>query len=461
MSQVIRLSVGSLVITPGYNSYVGKSGPFGCKVLAANCDFRVLIAKECVMTITAQPSAPVVFGRLLLTTFLLPLACALILTARPVRAQTFTVLHTFSGGEDGGNPYSGVTLGGTGNLYGTAENYGRGFGTVYRLQNRGSGWTFSTLFAFSSGSSNPFGGVVFGPNGLLYGTTGLGNSNAAYDVRPPATFCRAILCPWSYTALFTFTNLSGREPTGNLAFDQSGNIYGTTYSGGLADDGIVYELTPPGNWCTENVLESFIGPNGTKPSAGVILDSAGDIYGTAAFGGPNNSGVVFQLVPSEGQWTDRILYDFPHSSDGVYLFGGLILDQLGNLYGATVAGGANNSGTVFELSPSGGGWTFNVLFSFSQGEDGPWASLSMDGAGNIYGTTHGEGAYGKGNVFKLSPSNGGWTYTDLYDFTGGADGANPVSNVAIDASGNLYGTTYNGGEGSCEGGCGVVWEITP
>jgi uncharacterized repeat protein (TIGR03803 family) len=163
-----------------------------------------------------------------------------------------------------------------------------------------------------------------------------------------------------------------------------------------------------------------------------------------------------------GGCTQNVLYSFQGGSDGGNLIGSLIFDNSGNLYGTTYWGG-EGGGTVFKLTPSGASWTYSLIYNLTGG-GGPAASLTMDAAGNLYGTTAADGAYGAGSVFKLTPSNGGWTETDLYDFTGGSDGANPWSNVTFDANGNLYGTTLGGGYtgGNCfPGGCGVVWEFTP
>lgn len=142
--------------------------------------------------------------------------------------------------------------------------------------------------------------------------------------------------------------------------------------------------------------------------------------------------------------------------------GGLIFDPSGNLIGSTAIAGSGGTGTVFELTPSGNTWAFDLLYSFVGNFDGPRGSLIMDSAGNLYGTTVGAGQYSKGSVFKLTPSSGGWTYTSLHDFTGGSDGGYPIGNVTFDASGNLYGTASSGGTGTaCYEGCGVVWKITP
>jgi uncharacterized repeat protein (TIGR03803 family) len=191
----------------------------------------------------------------------------------------------------------------------------------------------------------------------------------------------------------------------------------------------------------------------------VIFDQTGNLYGTTE-GGPNcdgDSGTVYELTPSAQGWTERQLYDFTCESDGFDPKAGLFIDQSGNLYGATSSGGSGNGGTVFELTPSSGSWAFSVLYSLGGSVGGsPARSLTMDTAGNLYGTNNG-GAYGRGNVFKMTPSNGGWTYASMYDFTGGNDGEYPISNVTFDANGNLFGTASGGGAY----GAGVVWEITP
>jgi uncharacterized repeat protein (TIGR03803 family) len=167
-------------------------------------------------------------------------------------------------------------------------------------------------------------------------------------------------------------------------------------------------------------------------------------------------GVIYQLTPSAGGWTETVLYRFQKGSDGVFPSGGLIIDQSGNLYGTTSGGGSGGGGTVFELTPSGGGWQFTVLYSLLGQGNGPRGSLIMDAAGNLYGMSYGNGAYGDGSVFKLMPGGGTWTYTLLHDFTGGSDGKNPLGNLTLHTNGKLYGTTSTGG--AC--GAGVVFEIS-
>ena len=395
-----------------------------------------------------------------------------LVTTRAAQAQTYNILHTFSGGGDGGFPIAGLTMDRAGNLYGTANSGGAGYGTVYQLKHKGSNWLFAPLYSFAgltgSDGAGPESRVIFGPNGTLYGTTVLGGfgSGTVYNLRPQAKACPNIICPWTETVLYRFvTGADGYLPVfGDLIFDQAGNIYGTTYQGNPYEAGTVYELTPSGGGWTESILYSFTGSDGLFPYHGVISDGAGSLYGTterggAYFGGSNPGyGTVFRLTPSGSGWKESVLYSFQNGSDGEYPDAGLIFDPSGNLYGATDNGGQDGGGTVFKLSPSSGGWTFTLLYSFTGDFDcGPYGTLVMDGAGSLYGTTLCDGANHAGSVFKLTPSGNSWTYTSLHDFTGGSDGENPYCNVVFDANGNLYGTASAGGLQ----GYGVVWEIAP
>jgi uncharacterized repeat protein (TIGR03803 family) len=385
------------------------------------------------------------------------------------QAQTFQVIYTFNAYGQGGYVPEGVTLDAAGHLFGTTLNGGAyGAGTVYQMKRSGSNWLFQPIHSFARGSdgSAPLARVVFGPDGSLFGTTTNGGNDGCdgvgcgtvFKLSPSATACRTALCPWAETVLYAFlASGDGIEPgSGDLVFDRAGNIYGTTQSGGSSGAGTVYELTPVGGGWTERVLWSFAGLDGAWPVAGVVFDGAGNLYGTTFVGGAGY-GVVFQLTPSGSGWTENVLYTFHNGNDGREPFGGVIFDpSSGNLYGATSGAGQWGGGTIFELSPSsGGGWTYSVLYSFTGG-GGPTTALSTDGAGNIYGTTEFDGAYGNGNVFKLTNTGSGWTYQSLHDFTGGADGQRADSIVAFDGAGNLYGTTAYGGSGY-----GVVWEITP
>jgi uncharacterized repeat protein (TIGR03803 family) len=232
----------------------------------------------------------------------------------------------------------------------------------------------------------------------------------------------------------------------------------------------VYELSlSNGSW-TETILYSFTGgEDGSQPESGVVLDQAGNLYGTTLYGGADARGTVFQLTHSNSGWTETVLHSF--GSDGSGPYGGLIFDSAGNLYGTTqTADMGQGNGTVFMLSPSGNDWTLTTLYRFPSGFTYPYARLTMDAAGNLYGTTsyyfafdnYIGGQSGAGSVFKLAFAHGSWTYVDLYEFTGRGDGDGPFGGVALDTNGNLYGTTTSGGGVLyCSGGCGVVWEITP
>ena len=220
----------------------------------------------------------------------------------------------------------------------------------------------------------------------------------------------------------------------------------------------MYQLTPSGGAWTETVLYEFTGVDGDGkiPMSGVIFDQAGNLYGTTYEGGSTGNGTVYELSTSANGWTERIIYNFTGNGDGAGPVGTLIMDRSGNLYGSTYFGNAGQGGTVFELSPTQSGWTYELIYAFT-GQGGPDAALSMDAGGNLYGTTNRDGANLYGNVFELSPSSGGGTCRSLYDFTAANDGFYPASNEIFDASGNLYGTTSAGGAFRW----GVAWEITP
>jgi uncharacterized repeat protein (TIGR03803 family) len=186
-----------------------------------------------------------------------------------------------------------------------------------------------------------------------------------------------------------------------------------------------------------------------------------NLYGTTSVGGADGYGTVFELSPSKSGWKESILYNFQLQNDGGVPYGGLVFDHSGNLYGAATdggAGGTNGGGTVFELTHSAGGWQFNVLNSLSGwGISGTFRNLLLDGSGNIYATTHCDGTYSAGTVYQLTKSGGVWTYVPLYTFTGGTDGLYSFSNLVLDSKGNLYGTTAEGGAN----GAGVVFKIKP
>ena len=438
------------------------------------------------MTNSEQSEISIAGSRAPALAFALAITLLLSVAATPeAQSQSFEVIYTFSGGADGAMPQAGMTVDAAGNLYGTTTDGGTsGGGTVIELSPRASGWGLTVLHSFTGGSDGAFSTarVVFGPDGALYGTTpngGPSNGGTVFRLTRPATICKTTLCPWTETVLYSFSgNLDGLNPGyGDLAFDAAGDIYGTTQAGGSTTGcngygcGTVFKLTRSagGQW-TESILHRFAGGlDGWDPTAGVIFDRAGNLYGTTTGGGGETCpyqygggfygcGTIYQLTPSGAGWEENILYAFQNGNDGAYPFGGLILDRADNLDGTT----GGSCGTAFQLTPSR---EFAVLYYFTgrfQLCQGPYASLTMDAAGNLYGTTYDDGPGDSwGNIFSLA--NASWNYSDFHDFTWGIDGALPISNVVFDTNGNLYGTaSYGGNLSNCEGmGCGVVWKITP
>jgi uncharacterized repeat protein (TIGR03803 family) len=397
-------------------------------------------------------------------------ATAIVATPAALQAQTFTVLHNFTGGGDGATPKAGLTMDAAENFYGTTYLGGTGYGVVFKLKHSGSGWVLTPLYSFAGGNdgANPFGRVAIAADGTLYGTTYLGGGTTGcmgsgcgtvFHLTPSPEAPKKALAPWNETVIFSFTGVyTGANPQGDIVFDRSGNICGTTVSGGNLDYGAVYQLTPSGNSWSETIIYSPGDFNLFQaPYGGVVFDSAGNLYGTSSLGGYGGDGNVYRLSPAGSGWKAQSLHQFD-GTDGAEPIGGLILDSAGDLYGTTSIEGGGY-GTVFQITFGNGGWTFTTLHTFPTGKNygGPIDQLFMDRAGNLYGTTFYDGAYGSGSVFKLAPSDGGWIYSSLHDFTGGSDGEYPWSSLIVDTNGNLYGTTAGGGGY----GLGVVFQITP
>lgn len=399
-------------------------------------------------------------------TLALAMICGLALIANPAaHAQTFKVIHSFTAGGDGANPKAGVSIR-AGILYGTASTGGIGQGTVYQAMLVGSNWITIPISLLSAAGNGPRARVVFGPDGHPYGTAQY-YSNGYYwgivfDLIVPLTICKTASCFWTENDLHDFTNApDGAYPGyGDLIWDATGHIYGTTVSGGYGS-GTVFEMTKSGNTWTEIPIYSFAGSDGSGPQNAVIFDTSGDLFGTTKVGARYGAGNVFELTYYQGVgWIENTVYNFQNEADGGYPIAGLAMDGTGNLYGATSDYGSGGGGTIFELVLSNGNYTFTPLYSLSgmPGQNcGPWATLAMDPAGSLYGTTYCGGALGYGSIFKLTKSGNTWNYTDLHDFSNGNDGAYPVSNVTFDANGNLYGTASAGGSQ----GFGVVWQIKP
>ena len=317
----------------------------------------------------------------------------------------------------------------------------------------------------------PMSGLIFDSAGNLYGTTyGGGNSGGLCGSSGCGTVFE--LTPgsngqWTETLLHAFVGDDGVSPYGGLVLDGAGNLYGTTMQGGTYNNGVVFELSPQSNgtW-HEMVLHHFgKGNDGGGPRASLIFDSVGNIYGTTSFGGEYKFGTVFELSPVMSGWKETILHSFGKGNDGRGLSGSLVLDAMGNLYGTTVGDSNKNFGSVFELVNSGGVWTEKVLHTFNDTSkikigDYPFGNLVFDGAGNLYGTTALGGPADDGTIFELVKEAGGlWTEKVIHAFYAHPpDGIRPNYGIVFDGAGNLYGTTYMGGK---QGSSGTVFKFTP
>lgn len=425
-------------------------------------------------------------AKTLFLTFTLLLLSA-VLPAR-LHAQTFAVLHTFTG-PDGAEPIGVLVLDGSGNIYGTTGIGGTGT-KCPNFSNSGCGTAFVLnktgkevgLYSFDGANgAGPYAGLLRDATGNLFGTTIAGGTDGQACGGAQGFGCGVAfrLTKTGKEIVYKFKGTpDGYAPESLLVEDTAGNIYGTTYEGGADTLGAVFKIDTKGK---ETILHSFAGPpegggDGAFSYEGVIMDAAGNLYGVTSGGGAYGAGVVYELAPG-GEET--LLYSFTGFSDGSDPDSVLLLDSQGNLYGTTAGGGSspecfsiNGCGVVFELSPqSGGSWTETVLYTFcslpgcADGQEPGSGPLVRDSGRNIYGTTVFGGKStvqcngSCGVVFKLDSTG---HETVLHSFTGGTDGAFPLAGLTMDSSGNLYGTTQAGGA-TCYTSftCGVVFKITP
>jgi len=391
------------------------------------------------------------------TTAAIVLAATLSMAATaslPVQAQAYKekVIYNFAGGVDGESPVAGVVRDSAGNFYGATNTGGaNNAGTVFKLSRTG---VETVLYTFTGGADGylPYAGVILDKSGNLYGTTAFGgafNSGTIYRVN---------IATDQETVLHNFiagTSTDGSLPYAGLIEDTKGNLYGTTLEGGDISCeagegcGVVFKLDTMTS--KETLLYTFTGsPDGDRPQASLIRDSQGNLYGTTSSGGLLNAGAVFEV--NSVTHAESILYSFTGGNDGKRPLACLVRDTSGNLYGTASMGGSADSGTVFEINATG---QYSTLYTFTGGTDGqyPYAGLTLDAQGNLYGTTIFGGASSDGVVFELGKTG---VETVLHTFNG-SNGQYPVAALLSDGKGDFYSTTELGGAH----GDGVVFKLTP
>jgi len=387
------------------------------------------------------------------------LLATLFVTVVSAHAQTLTVLHSFMSAPDGLTPIGGVIMDQAGNLYGTTAQGGTGTkGTVFKIDTSGHE---TVLFSFASRpvGLDPEAGLVIDSSGNLHGTTEFGGSQGKgtiFKIDPSGneTVLHSFLC----------CPPLGKNPVAGLILDGAGNLYGTAENGGdRAENGTVFKLSPDG---TLTVLHEFNGRNqvlsvnpvgvvndGINPRGPLFLDGLGNLWGTTYQGGSNNQGTVFVISPS-GLYL--VFYSFGSSggnADGKWPTAGVIFDPSRGVLGTCSKGGTHNGGTVFQTD----GTSETVLHNFGGPNDGKWplGGLAMDANGNLYGTTSAGGAFNQGTVFKINTAQ----YSVLHSFQG-SYGASPTAGVIVGSDGNLYGTTSQGGPGNGNGTGGTVFRLS-
>ena len=377
-----------------------------------------------------------------------------LLVASSARAGT-KVIYSFAGDEDGEYTDTDLVIDSAGNLYGTSVRGGAfGGGTVFQLAPSSAGWVHTVLYSFTGGADGgePYKGVTLDAQGDIYGTAVTGGTGACEGGCGVAYKLAYSGGSWNQTVIHYFSGGNdGSGPGAGLTIDPNGNLYGVAPTGGADGLGVIYRLHPygSGNWKFK-VIHTFTGgTDGATGSAGRLLLHHGHLFGVATAGGANAKGTAFELIPTQtGEWTLTTIYAFKGQPDAGFPYGGLLLDASGNLYGTTYYDGANNLGSVYQLRPTAAGeWREKVLYSFKGGSDGQnsISNLVFDAAANLYGTTS-EGGAGRGTIFKLIPgANGTWTESVAHRFHGPPDGAFPYNGMVADTAGNFYGATVHGG----------------
>jgi uncharacterized repeat protein (TIGR03803 family) len=392
---------------------------------------------------------------------------ALSLGVSSAKSSTTEVLYSFAGEDDGEYTDTDVAIDAAGNLYGTSVLGGEfGGGTVWQLSLAGDSWVHTVLYSFTGGADGgePYKGVTLDAAGNLYGTAVTGGSGSCEGGCGVAYKLTKSGATWTQTVIHAFSGgADGSGPGSRVALDNRGNVYGMTPTGGTNGLGVVYQLRPKsnGSWVLRVIYTFTGGSDGSSGSAGKLVFRGGHIYGAATTGGLNGSGTVFELIPARtGEWSFKTLYSFLGAPDGSFPYGGLLFDAAGNLYGTTYYGGSNGLGAVYKLTPTEvGEWSETLLYSFKSGSDGnsSISNLVSDALGNLYGTTS-EGGLGSGTIFKLTPGqSGSWTESIAHSFQGSPDGAFPYAGMVAGDAGSFFGATVHGGDN----GDGTIYKFTP
>ncbi|HTS34045.1 MAG TPA: choice-of-anchor tandem repeat GloVer-containing protein [Candidatus Solibacter sp.] len=374
-------------------------------------------------------------------------------TAAQIKTQ---IVHTFDP-QATGFPASGLTPDQHGNLYGVTG------GSVYQLTPaKGGVWNYHVI-KFLPGGRGAFaaGKLAIDAAGNLYGATwqdGTYSCGYVYEVSPPSSGYL-----WNLSILHEFDCTDGAGASYGLTFDAAGNLYGGTHNGGSFSEGVAYELSPSASGWTYTILHEFSNAEGNGPQTAMVFDKNGNLFG-------GNETSIYELSPNgDGTWTFSTAFAFTDAT-GFNPLGDPFFDAAGNLYDTNQAAGLYHSGAAFMLTNTSGVWNATVLHSFNSQNtnDGyyPEGALAMDTSGNLYGTTQsGGGKNNSGIVFELSPtSSGEWTETVLHRFGafGSSGGTSPGNALYLDPAGNIYGTAAAGGDTAClpsTGGCGVIYKL--
>jgi uncharacterized repeat protein (TIGR03803 family) len=401
-------------------------------------------------------------ARSLTLSITLALVTALMLFAATRLDAQANVIYSFGAyATDGETPWTSYLVADSaGNLYGTTDETVSGTtGTVFELSPGSSGWTEQIIHYFDGSDGDMTGvssGLTIDSSGNLYGIASTGGSDGdgvVFELSPSGG-------GWNFSVIHNFNGgPDGENPTGSLILNATGDLYGVTANGGTSGYGTVFEMhNSSGTWVKRTIF-NFANTNGYNPNGPLVMDASGNLYGTTYNGGLNSKGIVFELRRNAA-WAEKILHNFGATpSDGVNPDGGLVLLS-GNLYGTTISGGVNGAGTVFEVTQTSGGWAEGVIHSFNTtGTDGdqPRAGLTVVGS-DLYGTTISGGANNfDGTVFGLTFVSGVWTenyLVSMSDASGGA--AFPSGGLLLYSDGNLYGTAQGGANG-----VGSVYYVTP